>query len=632
MKARPHGISILVVVSIVVLAAVAPVDEARSQPVQQFIQMTSPSRNVAHEASLFYEDDKPRVALFRSNQTSAYVPNGNAIVRDAVYYWELLLLGLRVPYKVLDDQDLSRRISHDYRVIILPGVESMSERQRRRVVDYLEDGGGVIASGRTGVFDEEGTRVGGLLFEEAFGAVYEDDLPAQPFGILQSIDGNTPLGDGIPMGYLLNVAPQLPMTAARPISSVAMGRPTTYTGEDMDAFRDVTMLLYGKKEKGRFFWSRFHPQDISRDPVQQENYQRIIVNALVDLAGGTTVYVSPWPNGNPMALSVTTLSTVGFDAISFMDGTRHLLDVLNTYNIPATFFLTSADISTFPDLYFEAARIGELGIAADTDHVLKGQPWEIQKQRFLRALREMGLEDPHGLYPPGGFFDGNTIRAMDDMGLDYIVLPGPHSLAPGNIDWWSQVDYREGLLLSDMEVDTAPLFVPGEGSPPAPRGPEVPSPVASLPIVEGLAPTFDSTYVIVREARGLYSIPYYPELYSSQSDEARDFEAIVARAQREGTWITTMSEIIRWWRVRTNIRPIITSRGRDEMHVDIENSHTAAVQGVTLEVRLGKSKVRNLRLRGGEGDVLQRPDGRTALVVMPELRPGMNSFVLSWDD
>ncbi len=620
--------------AIVAVATLMSADDAGAQPVAQFVQITSPSRNVAHEVSVLQEYKKPRVALFRSNQTSRYVPNGESTVREAVYFWELLLLGLRVPYKVLDDQDLSRRISDNYRVIILPAVESMSKRQRRRVIDYLKDGGGVIASGRTGVFDEEGSRVGGLFFEEAFGAEYVDDLPAQSFGILQSIDGNTPLGDGIPMGYLLNVAPQLPMTALRPVSSVAMGRPMTYTGADMDAFRDLTLLLYGTLEEGRFFWSRFHPHDISRDPVQQENYQRMIVNALVDLAGGTTVSVSPWPNGNPMALSVVTLSTVGFDAISFMDGTRHLLDILKSHNIPATFFLTSGDISTFPDLYFEAVEIGEIGIAADTDHVLKGQPWEVQKQRFLRSLNEMGLEDPHGLYPPGGFFDGNTVRAMDDMGLDYIVLPGPHSLAPGNIDWWSHVDYREGLLLSDIEVDTAPLFVPGRqpASQAAPRGPEVPSPIASMPIVEGLSSTFESTYEIVRRARGLYSIPYYPELYSSRSVESQDFEATLTRAQREGAWITTMSEILRWWRVRTNIRPIISSLGRNEMYIDIENSHTAAVQGVTLEVRLGRPKAKNLRLSGEEGDVLRLPDGRTSLVVLPELRPGMNRFVLIWDD
>lgn len=636
MLTRRPGILTTLTALLVVFASTAWITAggASAQAVEQYVQMEAPTRTVAHDVSVLREDNKPRIALFRSNQTSTYVPNGEAVVRDAVYFWELLLLGLRLQYQILDDRDLSGNISDDFRVIILPGVESMSERQRRRVIDFLKDGGGVIASGRTGVFDEKGARVGGAFFQEAFGVTYLEDLPAQPFGILQSIDGNTPIGDGVPMGYQLNVAPQLPMAAVRPDSNQqAVGRVITYNPSDQGAFDGATLLLYGTNEKGRFLWSRFHPHDISREPEQQEMYQLMIVNALADLAGATTVSVGPWPNGNPMAMSVVSLPTVGFDALSYLTGLEHYLDILESQRVPATFFFTGTEISAFPDLYGRAIKIGEIGVGVDSDHVLKEQPYEVQRQRMLQSLRELGLEDPHGLYPPGGFYDGNTIRAMDDINLDYMVLLVTRGLSPGNINWWSEVDYREGLLLSDLEVDTAPLFVPGQTLvATAPSGPVVPSPVIAISIVDGLAPTFEKTYEIVRGARGMYVLPYYSELYGTRSVRSIDFEATLDRAQREGSWITTTSEIIRWWRVRTNIRPMITSLGRDEMFIDVENSHTVPVQGVTLEIRVGTTDVSNFRLSGDQDNVFQLEDGRTVVVSLPELQTGMNRFVLSWDN
>ncbi len=619
---------------LVVLLGAPGVRTARAQAVAQFVQMEAPSRTVAHNIDALREDTDVHIAVFRSNQTATYVPNGEAIVRDAVYYWELLLLGLRLKYRVLDDRDLSRGISSDYKVIILPGVASMSERQKDRIVDYLHDGGGVIASGRTGVYDEEGVRRGGAVFEELFGAEYVENLPSQPFGILQSIDGNTPLGDGIPMGYRLNIAAQIPMSAARPGTSRAVGRPTAYQPDDQAAFDDVTLLLTGESEKGRYFWSRFHPHEVSKEPEQQQHYQTLVVNAIADLVGSTTVSVGPWPNGNPTAFSVASLPSVGFNALQYIDGLEHMLDVLEEQHVHTTFFFTSDEITSFQDLYGRAINDGEIGLAGEDDHVLKGQPFEVQRSRLMQAMGELGLPKPHGLYPPGGFYDGNTVRTMDNMGLEYMVLSGTPSLTPGIVDWWSQVDYRERLKEPEEPDETVSLFVPGQTAEAAPAGPPpLPKIISTIPLAEDLASSFEATYEIIREARGMYVVPFYPELYDARSVRAADFEATLSRARLDGSWITSVSEILIWWRKRSHVRPLITSLGRDEMYVDIDYDWPDPISGVTLEIRFPRQKdLGDFRISGGDGKVYENDDNKSVRVVLPELSQGITRFVLSWDN
>ncbi len=187
-----------------------------AQAVQKPINFQQPSRSVAMDILPLLDDrKKPRVALFRSIQTDRYITSDTLMVEDAVYYWELLLLGLRIPFRIIDERDIGGGIDKHYRVLIMPATEAVSKRQKRRIKDYVEDGGGLIASGRFAMFDEDGNRTDDAWFEELFGASQLTDIPSQPYGFLQSLDGNTRLANGIPMGYQLNIAAQRPLTVAR---------------------------------------------------------------------------------------------------------------------------------------------------------------------------------------------------------------------------------------------------------------------------------------------------------------------------------------------------------------------------------------------------------------------------------
>ena len=626
-------------VLLALLLAVSTPGRVDAQAVQKLINFQQPSRSFAMDLAPFLNDSKkPKVALFRSRQTRNYVTSDTLMVGDAVYYWELLLLGLRVPFRIIDERDINGGIDNDFSVVIMPATEALSSRQKRRIRDFVNKGGGLIASGRFGFFDEQGNTDESDFFQTLFGAEQLTDIPSQPYGFLQSLDGNTPLANGIPMGYHLNIAAQKPLTVARVTDGTAVGRFITYAPKDQDKFKGMTSVVYREYGKGRAVWMRFNPQDVSRERVPQENYQRLIVNAMGELARTTSVSFAPWPSARPAAFSVAAMAAAGFDPLTYMDGLEKMLDVLETQQIPGSFYLASSEVHAFQDLMVRMNQLGEIGLTAENDFVLYGQPMEIQRDRILTARQQLGVQEIHGVYPPAGFFDGNTIRAMEDIEGDYLLLPSQPSLAPGVIDWWEKVDYRERLTLDDLlppEEEAMPLFIPGqEGVPSAPMTTEqiknLPDPLSVIPVTEGLAKTFKASYEIVRHARGYYVLPYYPETYASRSLQAADFESTIAQAKREGAWIVPVSDALTWWRKRDQIRPVIASLGKDEMYLDLINDSDTPIRDLVLEIRGDRDHYEKMKFAGGEGKVVWVEETETVLVYLPEMAIGVNRVTLTW--
>jgi len=560
------------------------------------------------------------------------------MVDNAVYYWELLLLGLRIPFKLIDERDIGGGIDNDFDIVIMPATEALSDRQKRRIREYVRKGGGLIASGRFGQFDAEGNASEGDWFADLFGAEMISGTKAQPYGFLQSIDGNTPLVNGIDVGFHLNVAAQQPLTLARVTEGQRGGRFITYDPRDQADFDSLTSIVYNEYNDGRAVWMRFNPQDVSRERVQQENYQRMMVNAMGLLARTTSISFAPWPEARPMAFSVAAMAAAGFDPLTYLDGLENMLDILETQGIPGSFYLASGEVHAFQDQMVRMNQLGEIGLTAENDYVLKGQPMEVQRDRVLTARDQLGVQEIHGVYPPAGFYDGNTIRAMEEIQADYLLLPSQPSLVPGVIDWWDNVDYRERLTIEDLqeaEVEAMPLFVPGEsGVPSTPMSAqavkELPDPLSIIPVTEGLAPSFEGSYDVVRRANGYYVLPFYPETYSSRSLQSGDFENTIARARREGAWIATASEVLTWWRNRGQVRPVIAAIGRDELHLDLINDSETPLTGLVMEIRGKEGQYRNMRIAGGEGSTQYIEELDVTLVYLPTVQIGANRFTLTW--
>lgn len=612
---------------------------AAAQPVSPHVSLTRPADAAANRLDLL-RTAEPAVVLLNSEQTAGEVPNGRQMVRDAVLQWEMFLLGLNIPYRLASDRDLARGVSGETRLLILPAAEALSDGQRRQVERFLERGGGVIASGRVGLFDERGRNAGDQFFRDVFGAELVSTLPEQPAGILQALDGGHAPTVGLPMGYRLNLAPQLPTAAARPLTATGLGRPYPYTyrpGDANDPFANVTLVLYGTRGAGSVFWTRFHPQDVSRETEQQAVYQALVINAMAALSGVPMAGLRPWPNGQPSATVFAAQPMIGNDA-DFHSGANRVLGALEAAQAPATFFLTSKEAVLFPDLIQRIDRAGEVALSADTDGVLKKQPVEVQSRRLeagLTDLRTAAGQPVMGLSPPGGFYDVNTVRAMRQAGLRYMLLAVPgESAAPRPLNWYDDVDYREPLL-----ADAGATAVGARTAAPVDRVMALPSTGRDDYTVLTLLNTaadpaaqftlYREDFARIHAAQGLYVLPFHAELQGRTDERAGVLRQLAELARRQGSWVTTLRDVHQWWLQRAQVGLNIVESTDRSITIELMNGSNQPVTNLSFDVVPG-GLVTNLTADGGAAARLSGT-GRTATVIVPTVRSGTNRITLSFN-
>lgn len=83
-------------------------------------------------------------------------------------------------FDILNEESLEDRIE-DYKVLILPNVACISERNKQVVREFIANGGGVVASFETGRYNEAGKITPEDDFSEIFGLEYAEGVP-QWFG------------------------------------------------------------------------------------------------------------------------------------------------------------------------------------------------------------------------------------------------------------------------------------------------------------------------------------------------------------------------------------------------------------------------------------------------------------------
>lgn len=559
---------------------------AGAQAVDATLTLAKPAPGVSHMVGDLWDSEKPRVALMVSDQARGLSTLESSRVRDAVYYWEVFLLGLQVPYMTVSDSEVAKDLSHkDYDLLIMPAADALSGRQRKSILKYVDRGGSVIASGSMGRYDERGRDADDSFFAELLGAELVTRIPEQPFGLLHSVDAATPVGQGVPPGFRLNLAAMPGLTAARPVTGMALGTPYSYSGRDDQLMSDLSLMMFNRKGDGSVLWTRFGPQDVSRERAHQAAYQRMMSNAMAHLTGARSVSVRPWPELARSAVAVAALPTVGMAPLQYMSGWEEFLGLLQTHRVPATFFVTTDEAVGFPDLVAAMGQSGEVAIAAESDNVLLGQPLEVQAGRMARASGSLGGTQV-GLYPPGGYHDGNTLRAAVEGGYNYVLLPNGQSLAPTAVRWWEDVDYRALQATATEQVDLAFLRSRRRQAREPAREVVAPNPAVLMPLDPGMT-DYVTRFHEVERAGGVYILPFYPESERAGSVKTGELLDVIGLAQERGTWMATVNEVLRWWTLRNAVSVDVVESAGDIFSIELNNQSGEAISGLTLELNLG---------------------------------------------
>jgi hypothetical protein len=115
-----------------------------------------------------------RVGLVYSQQSAWFYGGDKAqakVEEPALGFYEALVEA-RIPFEMVHDRCLDAARLADFRTLILPNIAALSEEQCGQLRDFVERGGGMVATYETSLYDEWGVRRKDFGLADLFGARY----------------------------------------------------------------------------------------------------------------------------------------------------------------------------------------------------------------------------------------------------------------------------------------------------------------------------------------------------------------------------------------------------------------------------------------------------------------------------
>ena len=150
-----------------------------------------------------------KVAMMQSVQTSSYYSSGGTPSMNPVTAMTAggnepslngayqALLEARVPFRLVDDRELSQAVLGQYKAIVLPNIAAMSDRQAASIREYVASGGAIVATGETSLYDEQGAERKNFALADLFGVDYAGKVDRKVENSYISIEGPHPLTVGL---------------------------------------------------------------------------------------------------------------------------------------------------------------------------------------------------------------------------------------------------------------------------------------------------------------------------------------------------------------------------------------------------------------------------------------------------
>ena len=114
----------------------------------------------ANESYLRNRRPLARVGMVYSQQTAAFYggENAHALVEDPALGFYQALIEARIPFEMVHDRLLDSEHLAQFRTLILPNIAALSDSQCRQLREFVENGGSIVATFETSLYDEWGVR------------------------------------------------------------------------------------------------------------------------------------------------------------------------------------------------------------------------------------------------------------------------------------------------------------------------------------------------------------------------------------------------------------------------------------------------------------------------------------------
>ena len=236
----------------------------------------------------------------------------------------------RMPFDMVNDKLLDAEHLNSYKLLVLPNIAALSDKQCEQLRQYVEDGGSVVATFETSLYDEQGKPRSNFGLSDLFGVSYDNGVegPMRNSYLRLQPDAQTkqfhPVLKGLEDAYrIINTIHEVKVVPAPganfpgPVTLIP-----TYPDLPMeDVYPRIpqtdTRELYLKEEgKGRI---AYFPGDIDRSywQLMSSDHGRLLRNTIrwalneepvADVKGPGIMDVAVWRQKNSMTVHLVNLT------------------------------------------------------------------------------------------------------------------------------------------------------------------------------------------------------------------------------------------------------------------------------------------------------------------------------------
>jgi len=531
----------------------------------------------------FFYGKSNDTAILYSDYTQNVLPKGSTWLVDNISTWKKFLSNLNMNYEIIDDKKIESEDISNYKLIILPGIKSLSEKEVIKLKRFLENGGSIFATGGIGSYSNDGKWKGWQFLNEVFGINFTREIGINEIYKIHTLRGGLPLTANVPTGFPLRVA-----TWDRPMAVEVLDPRTTQVsfwynykseyGLVREEIKKTAGIVYGNYGKGRFVWMGFEINSVIGSQDDYVYFERLFNNSVNWLTYSPIGYIKDWPTGYNSAAIVSFI--VSDDAANI----ENVLPIIKKENIPVTFFVQSDFAKTNPELIKKLSDYGEISAIVDIgyltsvdDKINKLDSLELQTKKIAEAkfnLENIAGRKIRGMIPLYGLFDQNTISAAIKNDLKYLITDSltdrsvPKTIIRGKnriltITKTARDDYE---VIRDLGLNQ-PAFQ---------------------------FYTYQEDIDRILFEGGLYVLKLHTD-YQLKKENVQVVSDLIAELKSKNFWIASASDIQSWYEKKDYVEIKTEKRGNNRVAIKVSNPGNEMINNLVIHIDLNE-KVKNLTL------------------------------------
>ncbi|WP_341227663.1 alpha-amylase family protein [uncultured Arcticibacterium sp.] len=193
-------------------------------------------------------------------------------------------------YGFLSDRNLTRKDLDKYKVLLMPNVAAISKADLYLIKDWVNDGGSLLATHKTSLFDDLGVSRSDFGFSELFGASYSGEEINTSIDCYQTIENRTEILKGFEQTKLLHNGGQTLLVNAKGKAKILTGYlPKINNQPPENAFPDSwdsknPIMLSNTYGKGKVVYFSNQVAKLNYT-IGHPDYNDLLVNSINSLLG-----------------------------------------------------------------------------------------------------------------------------------------------------------------------------------------------------------------------------------------------------------------------------------------------------------------------------------------------------------